>query len=67
MLKTVLLFKFISSGMLIGLVAVCTGLGVARLGVTMYAELSNGLGMDVINVIEELGRKGCELRLFLLF
>lgn len=67
MLKTVLPFKFISSGMLIGLVAVCTGLGVARLGVTTYAELSNGLGMDVINVIGELGRKGCELCLFLLF
>lgn len=67
MLKTVLPFKFLSSGMLIGLVAVCTGLGVARLEVTTYAELSNGLGMDVINVMGELGRKGCELRLFLLF
>jgi hypothetical protein len=61
---TILLLKFISSGILMGLVMVCIGFRTIRFEVITRVGLGIGLGEGVI-VMRELGTTGWELLIFL--
>jgi hypothetical protein len=63
---TILLLKFISSGILMGLVMVCIGFRTIRFEVITCVGLGIRLGKGVI-VMRELGTTGWELLIFFFF